>query len=356
MDTPDNSTENEKTGQMQPENGSPEEIPAEDIRPADADTPDGSRTETDGTIPADGLTNQEEPEEKQEKRASTRRTKAWTRMTGALCVTVLLLCLTGFGAFKMMFGGQKLSADNVSGGKYLTFNVDTILDYLAEDYKSGGEATATDATATDATATDAQDTGTVTGRYAIVPADGKLVIVHFPQRYLESANTIAMQTYYQLYGMTTADKYFVASGTVKKAPAEIQSKYADWYNSNAMYMYQYGFINSLDQSAETYYVDVDSTGLFSDTWCIILSAVAGASFIYAALVFVLIKCRKYDDDITVEIIEEPAADEVSPEPEDENGDIDIFAETPDEPAAEDRPQAPEDNAGADVEPEDKNDA
>jgi len=215
-----------------------------------------------------------------------KRRAAWIRCTSAVCAALLLLCLTGFGAFRLMTGGRKLSAENLVGGRYLTFNVDTIVDYLAEDYKS--------------------ETETVTGRYALVPVGGTLVVVHLPQRYLDSANTIASQTYYQLYGATTADKYFVASGTVKKAPDEIVKKYETWYNTNALSLYQYGFINSLDEKTITYMVDVDSTGLFSDNVCLIMTYAAAACVIYALIVFLLIKKGRYDDDITVEIVEEPA--------------------------------------------------
>lgn len=246
-----------------------------------------------------------------------KKRNAVIRCTAAFVVAAALLLVTNFGAFHLLFGGRELTAANMAANRYLTFNVDTIVDYLAEDY--------------------AKDSDTVTGRYVLVPADGSLIVVHLPQRYLDSGDTIATQTYYQLFGGATADKYFVASGVVKAVPEDVASKYAEWFNKNAVYMYQYGFIKSFDESTVTYMVDVDSTGLFGDTVCIILSGAASLALIYAVWELVRILMDKYGDndgEITVEIFEEEPAEEAEAEPT----------------------EAPAEAAEAEEKPEDNNDA
>lgn len=241
------------------------------------------------------------------------------RCITAAALAVILLCVTGFGAFKLMFGGADLTAGNYAKGKYLTFNVDTIIDYLAEDFDTDGE--------------------TVTGRYAIVPVDGSLAIVHLPQRYLESGDTIAVQTYYALYGYTTADQYFVASGAVKAAPEEIASQFGEWFNSNILALYQMGFVTSVDEPAFDLMVEVDSTGLFGDAMTIVISAIAGLCLVWAVIELVMMKRRRAAEGISVEIFdmneedgellpEEPsdmaeeAAEEIKPEETEENSEED----------------------------------
>jgi len=220
---------------------------------------------------------------------SKRKNMALIRLTIAGAIAVLIMCLTGFGGIKILAGGSEAKANNIAEGKYLTFNIDTILDYVAEEYKT--------------------DSDTLVGRYALVPMDGKMVIVHLPQRYLSSADAIVMQTYYVMYGYTTADSYFVASGTVKKANEELTQKYIEWYDQNGIIMYYYGLTDSFEDSStfvdNTYYIDVDSTGLFDDNTCTALSTVAAICVVYALIVLIRIKSGKYDEqEIEVEIIED----------------------------------------------------
>ena len=169
---------------------------------------------------------------------------AAARCAVAAALTLALLLATNFGAFHLMFGGRGLTAANLVPNRYLTFNVDTIVDYLAEDYQSGGN--------------------TVTGRYALlITGDGQFVVVHLPQRYLDDGDTIAAETYNRLYNSQAADKYFAVSGTVKAAPKEVVGKYADWFNSNAVYMYQSGLIKDFDQKTITYMDKVSQNGVIT---------------------------------------------------------------------------------------------
>ena len=259
-----------------------------------------------------------------------RKKFAVARCCIALALTAAILLATNFGAFHLMFGGADLTEANLAPNKYLTFNVDTVIDYLSEEYKSGA------ASATDASAT---DTSSAAARWVIIPCQGQLAIIRLPQRYLEDGDTIAVQTYYQLYSGTAADKYFIVSGAVKKVPDDIAAKYADWYNQNALYMYQYGFIDKVDQTAITYYVDVDSTGIFGDTACTVVSCVGAALLLYAIAELVLILRHHYDGekDIAVEIYEDMSGS--GPEPseteEPEN------AEGPSEPAEPEDAEKPE---------------
>ena len=96
-------------------------------------------------------------------------------------------------------------------------------------------------------------------------------------------------------------------------------------------------VSDFDESTVTYMVDVDSTGLFGDTVCIILSGAAGLAVIYAVWELVRILMDKYGDndgEITVEIFEEEPAEEAEAEPT----------------------EAPAEAAEAEEKPEDNNDA
>jgi len=329
------------------ENTTPENdaVTVEDADGSPAGAPPENDEAADGKV--SGQTDSEENFTGGREPMSPRKRAAWIRCTCGVCAALLLLCLTGFGVFKLMLGGKNLSAENITGGRYLTFKVDTIIDYLSTEYKADSSAATPAVTGAADTATDTQtDQGTAVGRYAVIPVGGRLAVVHFPQRYLDSADQIAMQTYYQLYGYTSADSYFEASGTVKKAPEDIAAKYKTWYNTNALALYQYGFVNSLDQTEITYYIDVDSTGLFSDNVCIAMSAAAALCLVYALIVFILIKAGKFSDDITVEIIQKPDGGTDDDELSEDDG-----TETEDEP---EKTEAPAEEA--EEKPEDRDDA
>ncbi|MEA4947924.1 MAG: DUF6709 family protein [Oscillospiraceae bacterium] len=304
-------------------------VPQEETA-ADADLTDGAENsmQNDGDQPAAVSDEMEAGAEESGQPGPARPMPKKKKLAAARCavaaaLTLALLLATNFGAFHLMFGGRGLTAANLVPNRYLTFNVDTIVDYLAEDYQSGGN--------------------TVTGRYALlITGDGQFVVVHLPQRYLDDGDTIAAETYNRLYNSQAADKYFAVSGTVKAAPKEVVGKYADWFNSNAVYMYQSGLIKDFDQKTITYMVDVDSTGLFGDTACILISCAAGLLLCYAVFELIRILRGKYDGDpdITVEVFEEPAeetpgADEPADaeKPADEPTDADESADEP-SPTAE----------------------
>lgn len=280
-------TDNREDEALDPEKTPPPEAEladSEEIAEAAGAAPDGT---TDSAAGAEKTETEEVPEHGEP--MPKKKKAAVVRCTVAAALTLALLLLTNFGAFHLLFGGRELTGANMVPNRYLTFNMDTIIDYLAEDYKSGSN--------------------TVTGRYAIIPSNGEFIVVHLPERYLKDGDTIAVQTYNQLASGGDADKYFVVSGTVKAAPAEVIKKYDAWFNSNAIYMYQYGFIKSFDEKSIAYMVDVDSTGLFGDTACIAISCAAALLLAYAVFELVRILMGKYDGDgdITVEIFEDDSA-------------------------------------------------
>jgi hypothetical protein len=100
-------------------------------------------------------------------------------------------------------------------------------------------------------------------------------------------------------------------------------------------MYQYGFIKDLDQTTLTYMVDVDSTGIFGDTACTVITCFAGALFIYAILELIFILKGRYNDDITVEIFEDDSPDaEGGPDDDGEEPEEEPETEPEAEPEAE----------------------
>ncbi len=205
--------------------------------------------------------------------------KALIRCGVALAAAIILLAATRFSAFEIMKGPKETqSIESEAAGAFIKRDIYAIVGY-SEDEKSGE---------------------TTVGEYAVVPMNGKFVVVHLPRRYLSAADTVLSETKaYVEGGSAGLDKYFVVDGTTAKL-TEAQSKTLnDWLTSNKDWLVQTHVIDSTGD-ATAYLSDsileVDRINGMSQITVIVLSCIAGLLLAYIVLELILMACGRYLDD------------------------------------------------------------
>ena len=220
--------------------------------------------------------------------------KATTRLIAALLAALVLLAVSGFGIFKMLGTPKSLTADysdmsyDVEGsaepepvktgaqvGDFVEHEVNLILKNFAEGTRGG----------------------TVRERYAVVPVQGKLVAFRFPQRWLESEQTIVDATQDLLNGVGQyIDKYIVVRGTVQALPEAVSGELYSWFADNQEWMQQGGLISSEQDAAASladYMVSVDTVGKLPFGAVVGLTAAAGLCLLYALYELIRILAKGY---------------------------------------------------------------
>lgn len=183
---------------------------------------------------------------------------ALIRCVSSLLLAVLLLSVTGFAVISLLKGPRE-SADIQTDqpGDFVYREIFSILGFYAED------------------ATEDR----VHGLYGLVPMGGKLVTVHFTERYLQSAEAVCDNTYSYINGdISTLNKYISVQGTVGTLTEAQSALMYDWFTLNKGQLVEMGVIGDTDDYAD-YLTDtalfVDTVHGYNQTTVIVLSVIAG---------------------------------------------------------------------------------
>lgn len=212
---------------------------------------------------------------------------ALIRLIAAVLAAVLLLAVSGFGAFKLLRGAETFDTiETVQSGDYVERDIYLILDYFASGYRNNN----------------------ITEKYAVVPINGQMVAFCFPTRWFESADAIQSNSASFFSGTSaTIDQYIRVTGTVQDIPEEVSDQLYSWFSENKDWMAQAGMISEVEDYADflpEVVIQVDAVGSMPSGWVVTFSVVAALCLIYAVIVLVRIALKKYrTPDITVEITE-----------------------------------------------------
>jgi len=205
---------------------------------------------------------------------------ALTRALVALLIAVFLLVATNFAIIDVIRGPEELgpiTEDDL--GSYVSAKVSVIMDFYAEDYS--------------------RLRNTVTGWYAIVPHDGKLLTVLLTPRYFDSAGQVIDDTYSYINGLTDGlDKYFAVHGTIDSLELQAQEMLHEWFSLNKGWMEEAGLIGEVtdfSQVLSPYVLRVDRVGSLSFAWMLILNVAALLCLVYIFIVYLRYRLGKYDN-------------------------------------------------------------
>lgn len=213
-----------------------------------------------------------------DKQKNPRAQHAIARAVIAVILGLILLAASGFAIVKLVKGAEiRSELKGIEKGDYITTNVDMILGYFAEEYTGDKVKT----------------------HYAIVPENGVLYAVILPERYFDSADTIFDATYDFINGRTDRlSSYILVTGTAEELPDNTAAMFYDWFGLNKDWMSEAGLISG-DVSDYANHICLtalrgDRTGSVPTVWAWVLTGLAWAGFIYAAIVFLRLTLGKYE--------------------------------------------------------------
>lgn len=257
-----------------------EEITQEPV-PETAETPEAVEETAETVEVAEEIVEAEKPA----------RGKRFRNALIAACALVaaaaILLAITGFGFVSLLKGAAEVTdIQGLDKGSFVKYENFAILGMYGEEISSDGE---------------------TTGLYALVPMGGKLVTIHYPQRYVESANTIYNETTQYINGALGAlDHYVIVQGTVGLLSAEAEAMMYDWFGENKDMLTSLSVIGETDDYAEYLTEEVllvDTVNGMDQTLVIVLSAIAGALLLAAIILFLLLAFGAFHDKPAVEEVE-----------------------------------------------------
>lgn len=212
-----------------------------------------------------------------EKQKNPRAQRAIARAVIAAVLGLILLAASGFAIVKLVKGAEVRSGlGGLEKSDYITTNVDMILGYFAEEYTGDRVKT----------------------HYAVIPENGMLYAVILPERYFESADTIFGATYDFINGRADRlSKYILVTGTAEELTDDTATMFYDWFGLNKDWLAEAGLVGS----EVTDYTDhicltalrADRTGRVSTVWAWVLTGLAWAGFIYAAIILLRLSMGKY---------------------------------------------------------------
>ena len=218
-----------------------------------------------------------------------RARNAWIRLACAVLAAVLLLAVSG--AVKLLsspkslqpeavttleiVGSEEPEPEGTQPGDYVEHEVFLILKNFAEGSRGGK----------------------VVERYAVVPVNGELMTFCFPQRWLESEQSIVDATQDLLNGVSyQIDKYIVVRGTVCPITESVSAELYSWFGENQSWLTQGGLIPQTEDAAEVLsdqMVVVDQVGRLPMGWAIACIAAAGLCLLYALVTLIRILAGRY---------------------------------------------------------------
>lgn len=204
---------------------------------------------------------------------------ALLRALAALVIGIILFVITNFSVFDLIRGpSETVTILDEEQGAYVKHDIMAILGFYDSELKDG----------------ELQP-----GNYALVPMGGKLLTVHFTNRYRESADTIMNNTYKFFNGtLNQLDNYLVVEGTVSTLTEKESGKMYEWFNTNKDSLVKAGIMADTND-ASTYLDDVvlnvDTVNGKNQVLVIVLTAIAALCFIYIIVILLLMGTGHYLD-------------------------------------------------------------
>ncbi|PKM74376.1 MAG: hypothetical protein CVU91_00480 [Firmicutes bacterium HGW-Firmicutes-16] len=224
-------------------------------------------------IAADVSTAYGEPEgEAPAKQSNKRLVNALIRAGAALIAAALLLAMTKLSVFTLVKGPMETAtAHHEEMGSFVKQDIAMILGDLS-------------------------DQG-LPKNYMVAGIYDKLVLVHFTDRYLESAEAVEKDTLLIFEGQLTAlDKYLTVEGTIETQSEDLSGKLYEWFDANKAWMQEKGVIYETNDAA-TYLSDavltVDTVNSMSETLVYVLTGLAALCLSYILVELVLMATGFY---------------------------------------------------------------
>lgn len=195
-----------------------------------------------------------------------------------LFLALLLLLLSRFGGFKLLFGPSALNdIDEKGEGGYYKLEVSKIYTIFAEGGNINEKASA---------------------RYAIVPFEGKLLAIRFPERYFNSVDEIVAETGGYLGGKGVEEKYILIYGSLQDCREDLLSLMNKWIEENKKTLYSLELIedaNDLEKIRYSKLLLVDSVNEVDAVFATVAS-IAALALIAVSAVLVLNKKEKRENE------------------------------------------------------------
>lgn len=204
-----------------------------------------------------------------------------------LFAALILLTLSRFGGFKLLFGPSALGGiDEKSEGGYYKLEVSKIYTIFAE----GGNLSEK-----------------VRVRYAIAPYEGKLLVIRFPERYFNSVDEIMAETGGYLGGKDTEEKYIVIHGSLQDCRDDLLNLMNKWIDENKKTLYSLELIEDTSDMEKIRYSKmflVDSVNRADANFATVASVAALALITASAFLILKKEKREYAAENSLNIKDE----------------------------------------------------
>ncbi len=207
-----------------------------------------------------------------------RKNMAVLRGTAAVVLAVLLLALTGFGAFRLMAGPEAVTdGAELKNGAYVSARLTYVMDIIGVE-KNGS--------------------GGIKAYYAAAPIGDKFVAVRFPASDAEHLLELEEATDDFLQGRAAVIPFFMTvSGAVRPLTEDTAAILSEWFSENAGWMSQAGVITAVENYGDYLsglMIDTGGIGSVSVGMAVTAAVLAALLLVYAVAEFILIGLGRYD--------------------------------------------------------------
>lgn len=174
-----------------------------------------------------------------------------------LLAAALLLAFSRLGGFKLIAGPlEPGKIEEKNEGGYYKFEISRIYAIFAEGESQNEKAAA---------------------RYAVVPYDGRLLAIRFPERYFDSVDEIISGSGGCLGGGNTEGKYIVVYGSLQNCREDLLSLMNTWIEKNKKALYSLELIEDSSDMEKIRYSKmllVDTVNGVDETFAAVASIAA----------------------------------------------------------------------------------
>ena len=207
-----------------------------------------------------------------------RKNFAILRGAAAVVLALLLLVLTGFGAFRLMAGPETVTDSRaLQNGAYVRVDLSYVMDVIGVEKNSAGA---------------------ITAYYAAAPVGDQFVTIRFPASDAEHMLALEEATDAYLQGRAASIPFHMTvSGAARHMTEDTAALMAQWFGENATWMSQAGVITAVTNYGDYLsgvMIDTAGIGSVSVTAAVTAAVIAAALLIYAVAEFVLAGLGRYD--------------------------------------------------------------
>lgn len=155
-----------------------------------------------------------------------KNTAVWCAVI-AVALAVLMLAVTGFGAFRLLRGAEAVAdGKDLEAGTYVKAELTHVMDVVGVEKNASG---------------------TETAYYAVSPVGDTFVLVRFPASDAENMMALEKATEAYLRGESSALPFRLGvAGAVRDMDEDTAELLARWFNENAGWMRQAGVITEVE--------------------------------------------------------------------------------------------------------------